>query len=140
MTKPSPNCSVLGLSLNADPFFCFSDGRERYHIRGRIIPCGTFCSVWWKSNCNAEPTKCRALEAGKGDCTLQARCLLSVRAAGGGRQSEYSLGYSSILYLIQCSCSSSLSLHLPQLQALPFLLHWTELHSLQQISPDRGSD
>lgn len=45
----------------------------------------------------------------------------------------YSLGYNFTLKLIQCSCKplqqtcSALSLHLPQLQALPFLLQQTKL-------------
>lgn len=110
---------------------------ERYHILGRMIPCGAFCPVWWKFD--AEPTKCWASGAWKGVWTLQDSCW---------RRQTHRVEFGVQFYILPepaaLAGSSSPALtpvHLPRLQ--PLLLYWTELHGLltaQQFSPNEGSN
>lgn len=110
---------------------------ERYHILGRMIPCGTFCPIWWKLD--AEPTKCWASDAGKGVWTLQGSCW---------RRQPHRVEFGVQFYILPepavlagSSSPALTSVHLPQLQ--PLLLYWTELHGLltaQQFNPNEGSN
>lgn len=104
MTKSSPNSSVLGLSLNADSFFCSSDGSKRgIAYQAELSPMEHF--ILYGGNLtviqnqqNAEYWKQGREAAHYG---LAAFYLSQLLEEAGNQSTVWG---TVTLYLIQCSC------------------------------------